>query len=416
VPHETEPLDLVFVGRLPPHAGGSAISCWQLLCGLAASGVRVRSLAYRRRSDDASDEFAKRHPQLGVHRFTLPPDYPRPYVVPTPQQRRALGSALEPALEQLISERLPRMLLVGAESYAEHVCAIAERYHLPWMLMVRGSPTVQMLAGDYPPSECERLLGMYRRAALITTPARYISTGLIEAGCTRVRTVANAVDVAQFAAGAPSPRLRDELGFSPSAIVIVLAAGLHPRKRPLDVVEALAVAIRRHPELVLLVVGDGELRETLEEAAAKRGLGERVRLIGWRDYREVPGYLRLADMVVMPSAAEGLSRVYLEAQACGRLLIASDLPAAREVVIDGETGLLFPVGDVAALAAAISRAAADPELRARAGARSRVHVEREHGIEQAVARYRELVAEVTQGGSAASPTSEQRHETRDRGE
>jgi hypothetical protein len=74
------------------------------------------------------------------------------------------------------------------------------------------------------------------------------------------------------------------------------------------------------------------------------------------DYAEVPRYLNLADLVVTPSETEGLSRVYLETQACGRVLIASDIPAAREVVEPGHTGLLFPRGDPAALAAAILRA------------------------------------------------------------
>jgi glycosyltransferase involved in cell wall biosynthesis len=58
----------------------------------------------------------------------------------------------------------------------------------------------------------------------------------------------------------------------------------------------------------------------------------------------VPDYINLADVVVMPSEREGQSLVYLEAQACGKLIVASDIPAAREVITDGETGLLFERG------------------------------------------------------------------------
>jgi glycosyltransferase involved in cell wall biosynthesis len=55
----------------------------------------------------------------------------------------------------------------------------------------------------------------------------------------------------------------------------------------------------------------------------------------------MPDYINLADIVVMPSAAETQALVYLETQACARLLLASDIPGAREVIVDGETGLLF---------------------------------------------------------------------------
>ena len=68
----------------------------------------------------------------------------------------------------------------------------------------------------------------------------------------------------------------------------------------------------------------------------------RVRFAGWIDYARMPDYINLGDIVVMPSESEGLARVYLEAQACARVLVASDIPPAREVVTEGETGLLFP--------------------------------------------------------------------------
>ena len=97
--------------------------------------------------------------------------------------------------------------------------------------------------------------------------------------------------------------------------------------------------------------------------------------------------------MVLPSFGEGLARVYLETQACGRVLVASDTGPAREVVDDGATGLLFPVGDVDALAERCLRAAQDSGLRARIGSAARERVRR-HEIGAAVTRYEAALATV----------------------
>jgi glycosyltransferase involved in cell wall biosynthesis len=88
--------------------------------------------------------------------------------------------------------------------------------------------------------------------------------------------------------------------------------------------------------------------------------------------------------------------VYLEAQACERTLIASDIPGAREVIEDGRTGLLFPTGDIDRLAELILTAASDPELRLRLGREARRGLER-HSLAHVVSRYAQLLAEVASG-------------------
>ncbi|MGH7358098.1 MAG: glycosyltransferase, partial [Candidatus Rokuibacteriota bacterium] len=93
---------------------------------------------------------------------------------------------------------------------------------------------------------------------------------------------------------------------------------------------------------------------------------------------------------VLTSETEGLARVYLETQACARVLVASDIPAVREVVTDGATGLLFGTGDVEALATKILLAAADPALRATIGRQARERV-RAHSLDEAVLAYARLL-------------------------
>jgi glycosyltransferase involved in cell wall biosynthesis len=96
---------------------------------------------------------------------------------------------------------------------------------------------------------------------------------------------------------------------------------------------------------------------------------------------------------VQPSAAEGQALIYLEAQATGLTVVASDIPSARDVIDDGKTGLLYPVGDIERFAEAIVRAAGDPELRARLGRRAMSRVQR-HALPDVVTLHEELLARV----------------------
>jgi glycosyltransferase involved in cell wall biosynthesis len=109
----------------------------------------------------------------------------------------------------------------------------------------------------------------------------------------------------------------------------------------------------------------------MQAACERRGLGDRFRFTGWVDHDEVPALVRLADLVVMTSESEGQAHVYLEAQACGRTLVASDIAGAREVVVHGQSGLLFPMGHVDSLVETTLAAARDPDLRARIGREAR---------------------------------------------
>lgn len=124
------------------------------------------------------------------------------------------------------------------------------------------------------------------------------------------------------------------------------------------------------------------------------------RFVGWVDHAVMPAYLRLADLVVSSSTHETQSLVQLEAQAAGRCLVASDVPGARELVVDGHTGLLFPTGDVDALAAVIRSAAADPVRRRAIGQAARRQVE-SHALPRVVGAYERLLQALCRPGPRA---------------
>ena len=137
-----------------------------------------------------------------------------------------------------------------------------------------------------------------------------------------------------------------------------------------------------------MIVGEGPLRDRLEETAHAFHLDGRVRFLGHRD--DVPRLMAAADVVVLPSAYEGLPNVVLEAMRFRKPVVATAAPGTTEVVVDGETGLLVPVGNVMLLARAIRDLVRDPVLASRLGEAGRARVEAHFRADTMVAQFAEL--------------------------
>jgi glycosyltransferase involved in cell wall biosynthesis len=161
----------------------------------------------------------------------------------------------------------------------------------------------------------------------------------------------------------------------------------------LDLVGSAEIALAAEPHLLYVVAGDGAFRSAMEEECRRRKLMPRFRFLGWVEYSRIPALMQMADMIVSMSESEGLSRVYLEAQASARLLIASDIAPARELIEDGVTGLLFRKGDVADLAKTTVRAARNRELRMGIGRAAARRVEA-NSLDRAIHRYLNTIAAI----------------------
>jgi glycosyltransferase involved in cell wall biosynthesis len=205
-----------------------------------------------------------------------------------------------------------------------------------------------------------------------------------------------AVDNAFFhrRARAPAPQreaLRVELGLEPGRPVLLFASKLQERKRCADLIAAHQMPSELHPALrpYLLIVGDGDERQRLEQQAA--GLPD-VRFLGFRNQTELPRYFDLCDVFVLPSRHEPWGLVVNEAMNAARAVVVSDDVGCQEdLIIEGKTGAVFPVGDVRGLAAALARTLAEPGTAARMGAAGREHIQR-FSFEQDVAGLRQALA------------------------
>ena len=193
-------------------------------------------------------------------------------------------------------------------------------------------------------------------------------------GRRRIVVIPNAVDVDRFqriARIAAAGEFR--LGF---------IGRLDPVKHVPNLVTAMS---RIEARVALHIFGDGPDRARIEQTVARLGLSGRVTLHGMVACPE--DALSQIDAIILPSEAEGLPMVLIEAMAAGVPIIATDAPGIRDVVQNGRTALMVPVGDVAALASAIGRLAGDVGLRDQLVAEARVTVAQRFTWERVMSQY-----------------------------
>lgn len=164
--------------------------------------------------------------------------------------------------------------------------------------------------------------------------------------------------------GVPDPGFRRREAGTDAGIRLLALGELGPRKGTPEIIAALAGPPLRRARWRAVLAGNGPVGR-YRAAVREAGLAERVELPGWADAETVRRLLDEADILLLPSRQEGLPLAILEALAAGATVIATPVGGVPDAVIDGETGLLVPEGDAAALEAAIRRLIDDPPLRLR---------------------------------------------------
>jgi colanic acid/amylovoran biosynthesis glycosyltransferase len=188
------------------------------------------------------------------------------------------------------------------------------------------------------------------------------------AAARKLHVVRCGVDLSEFE---PRPRR------APDVPTFVCVASLRPYKGHAVLLDACRQLRDRGVRARVLLVGDGELRRRLAARVAREGLSGTVELLGARPHEEIPELLAGATAMVLPSVRardgqmEGIPVALMEAMAAGVPVITTRLSGIPELVADGETGLLVPERDPAALADAMERLAADPALGGRLAAAAR---------------------------------------------
>ena len=221
--------------------------------------------------------------------------------------------------------------------------------------------------------------------------ARYIQAGV--APKKKIAFIPNGVDTSTFKPNeAAGRRVRDELDVRESFVWLAVGRFEVAKDYP-NMLRAFKEVALKRPEAVLLLVGQGSMREETGKIAEELGLKDKVRFLGVR--RDVPEVMNAADAYVMSSAWEGLPMVLLEAAACGLPIVATDVGGNSEVVQNKESGCIVPSRDTGALAGAMLRLTAYSQAeRRRMGEAGRGHIEAHYSLERVVDRWEELYKEL----------------------
>jgi glycosyltransferase involved in cell wall biosynthesis len=229
---------------------------------------------------------------------------------------------------------------------------------------------------------CDRII------AVSEATKKYLMENSIPAK--KIEVVLNSVDTRRFAAEANGEAIRAEFGLENAAVVTIVAR-LHPNKNHALLIEAFSRLRERRPGARLLIVGSGQLEQTLRAQAEASAPGAVV-FAGARS--DIPAIMAASDVVVLCSDREPFGKVLLEAMAAAKPVIGTAVDGIPEVIADGQTGILVPPGDCFALTGAMEELLADRELAASMGRAGRVRAHELFDIHKSAGRLQEIYTEL----------------------
>jgi glycosyltransferase involved in cell wall biosynthesis len=346
-----KPLAVLLVISRLDGTGGAGRSVAELTCGLKRAGVRAELACFRHSSRSLEEDLLRE----GVPLHVLEVDH-----LPTAIWR----------LRRLIRDRRPDLVhtTMYAADQAGRLAALGT-----------GTPVLSTITTPTHDPARDETAPLWRRRLLwaldgwtsrhLTSRIHAITYALKDSAVRglgvrpdRVTVVYRSRDEERL--GEPSEErrrtVRRALGLENATVVLTLGRQA-PEKGQTHLLDAFALVVAAHPSAVLLVAGArGSATPALEAAMRERGIEASVRFLGHRE--DVGDLLAAADAFAFPSLFEGLGGALIEAMALGTPIVASDLPAVREVTGDGAVALLVPPGDPAALASALMRLLEDPIL------------------------------------------------------
>lgn len=235
-----------------------------------------------------------------------------------------------------------------------------------------------------------------KHAAAVTSNSGYQTRfieGIVPPGIP-VAVIRNGVELERFQVG------------SDKREAFVLGVGRLEHKKGFDLlIRALALAVAQRPEIRLKIAGDGRERGQCIALARELGVMDQVEFLGWRNPPAVRELLRQCRFFVLPSRAEPLGLVNLEAMASGTAIIATRVGGVPEIVRDGENGILVAPESSEKIAQGLLRLWQDPDLCHKLGRAGRRLVEREYGWDRAAARFEQVFREAISSRRRGRTTS-----------
>ncbi len=366
-----------------PSFGGSGIVATELAMALAARGDEVHIISYA-----APARLSLAHPNLFFHQVVVP-DYP---LFEFPPYSLALASKMaEVARFQNLELMHVHYAVPNAASAILARLILAPR-PLPVVTTLHGTD-VTLVGND--PSYLETTRWAILESDAVTAVSDWLRQTTLEQLCLEnrpIEVIPNFVDPARY------ERVRDRPGARRWAQagekILVHVSNFRPVKRVMDVLEVF-LRVRRVMPARLLLVGDGPDRAKVESRCRAEKCCDVVTLLG--QLQSVEEVMTGADLFLLPSESESFGLASLEAQACEVPVIAARVGGVPEVIEDGRTGLLYPLGDIEGMATGAIALLSDPERHARMAREARRRAVERFAQETVVARYRALYERVLRG-------------------
>ncbi len=207
-----------------------------------------------------------------------------------------------------------------------------------------------------------------KRADKVICDSEVVKAGLLTLGARpeKITKVYNGINTSQFSPQKSDEALKSKLGVQGSPVVISIRH-LRPLYNVEMLVRAVPLVLERAPQARFVIAGDGYQRGYLEKLTTELGVARNVSFIGYLPHDELPGYLASSGIYVTTSRSDSSSQSLQEAMACELAPVATDLPANREWINDGENGFIVPQDDHKALAEKIVYLIENSEARAKFG-------------------------------------------------
>ncbi len=238
-----------------------------------------------------------------------------------------------------------------------------------------------------------RLLG--KRTKMVTTVARHLIPDLTDKAAIpveRIRNIYNGIDLGPYQHPIDREKKCAELGLSVECELVGIVASLTDAKDHATLLQAFVTVVRSRPKAMLLIVGEGPLKDGLIKQVEESGLQRSVKFLGVR--RDIPELLQLFDIFVLSSLIEGLPISLLEAMASSCAVVATRIPGIDELVDPPHTGLLVPHSQPEPLAEAIIEVLADQPRRQAMGVQGRERIVAHFSFAAMVGQYLALYREV----------------------
>lgn len=363
--------------KFPPDPGGLAVSVERLAGLLASSGHTVHVFA-------PGTHPARQRDSLILHQIN-----------PNKHAKDTLADWFETILRVHASQEFD--LLHGYFlPQAGFLAAYAGRYlGIPSVVSARGNDLDRAI---FDGQKAAHIFYALQNASMITTNATELLRKCQALAPAREATlIPNGVAADIFTPGPASPELRQSLGLG-NGPVIGFSGELRAKKGLNALLLAFRELTQKRPASLLLVGGvrpgiDAEILQVFE----KQNPDLHICTVAPVALEKMPDYYHLMDMLVSPSLHDGLPNAVLEAMSCGLPVVGTYAGGLPDAIVDGESGLLAPPGDVQALANAMENLLAEPALRKRLGEQARFRVQQKFTLQQELQGNLDVYQKIMQG-------------------